>query len=252
MNKVRGNFAAITFLLLLPLATSASNHGNSSDGMDVSDDIHLSSSASKGQPAYSKESNSAESNSSVSKDVPVDSLEGLAQQLSGITLLSSPFKQYRYLSILSKPLVSEGGFQYRKDHNICWQVEKPVPAIVELTAESVRMSDASGVQSFDNSNPVLSHLSTLFFAIFSGQFKQLESQFAIEWTNSDSGWVASLVPMEKSLSNFVQRFVIKGRLHIAEVEMYQKSGDKTLLVFGAPLINEMAKDIPLECESGQG
>ena len=182
----------------------------------------------------------------------LDSLDDLAKQLSNTEILFSPFKQSRHLSILSRPLISHGTFLYQRDRHICWRVEKPVPAVIELTADSVSVSDATGVKSFDQSNPVLNHLSTLFFAIFSGDFEQLQSQFIIEWAKSKDEWIVALLPIEENISSFVQRFVIKGHAHITEVEMFQKGGDKTILFFEEPLINELAKDVSLECESGRG
>ena len=124
-------------------------------------------------------------------------MDELATHFSSMETIEASFVQSRYLSLLKKPLISEGLFNYSREKSICWRIFKPVPAVVELTPGSVRVTDVSSDNELGGANPAVKHFSKLFFAVFSGDFALLESDFYIDWSLEEDHWIVLLKPKGK-------------------------------------------------------
>ena len=166
------------------------------------------------------------------------SLAALSAQLSQTQFLSSHFIQTRKLKLLPKPLVSSGDMRYLKNTGICWQLTKPIPASIYLGQDQVVVKDKVSEQRLGPSNPVLGLFSQLFFAVFSGDFSQLESEFKITWQSDYQGWSIQLSPTGELVAKVASQIIVTGSAQIDTVLLHHEGGDTTALQFSATQIKD--------------
>lgn len=190
--------------------------------------------------------------SEVSTDGFPQSLDALASHFSKMETIEASFVQSRYLSLLKKPLISEGLFNYSRGKNICWRISTPVPAVVELTPSNVRIADNASDNKMGAINPAVKHFTNLFFAVFSGDFELLDSDFDMVWGLTEDHWSVTLSPKDETVAAIAEKFVIKGGLSVSEVALIQHNGDKTLLSFTDVVAGTALNKSSFECRASEG
>ena len=149
------------------------------------------------------------------------------------------FSQKRNIAILSKPLLSEGQFLYRKNSGICWAINKPFPATLVLMESAIVQKNEDGSEHVIDAlkNPIVAELTGLFTSIFSGDNQKVFSSFDVYLLQGKSslmpkaGWMLGLKPKGDSMIGIPKEIRLLGEGNLRWIWFSNKSGDQTLIEF---------------------
>ncbi|GLP97037.1 LolA family protein [Paraferrimonas sedimenticola] len=144
--------------------------------------------------------------------------------------IEGSFQQQKHLSILARPLQSQGRFYVVPSVAILWQQLLPFQLDTLLKEESIQQfSQGSSVSRSTNTN-LPSNLTSLLLAIFSGDLETLEQGFHIALESQQEHWKLSLTPKSEQalLSKIFREISIEGHLsQLTSIALHEVSGDFT-------------------------
>lgn len=149
-------------------------------------------------------------------------------------VLRGHFVQERYLKGFDKPVRSEGSFVLAPGRGLIWRGETPFPLITAITPGGI-------VQSVDGQEtarlsaakiPFLARLYDMMGGAMAGDWKALESEFAITRQDHPQGGTVTLVPKrtEAAAQPFQALTVRLGRF-VEDVDVLKPDGDHDHLIF---------------------
>ena len=151
------------------------------------------------------------------------------------------FSQQRKIAILSKPLLSEGQFLYQENAGICWAINKPFPATLVLTENSIIQKSVDGSENIVDAskNPIIAELTGLFTSIFAGDSQKVLSTFDVYLLQGrpslmpKAGWMLGMKPKADSMMGIPTEIRLFGEENLRWVWFSNKAGDQTLIEFSA-------------------
>lgn len=151
------------------------------------------------------------------------------------------FSQQRKIAILSKPLLSEGLFLYRENAGICWAINKPFPATLVLTNNTIiqKNEDGSELVIDASKSPVIKELTGLFTSIFAGNNQNILAMFDVYLMKNrplimpKSGWMLGMKPKDELMVGVPVEIRLLGEDNLQWVWFLNKAGDQTLIEFSA-------------------
>ena len=159
--------------------------------------------------------------------------------------LKSNFVQEKHMSILNKPFISTGKFLYKAPDKVRWEYTAPFSYIVILVNNHVSIKDGSDLQNFDMSkNAVFKEVNRVMNGMVSGRMLE-DKNFEGTYYESSDQYKARLIPKISSVKAFIEEvhlYFNKQTLQIQKVEMIEKEGDKTVIIFKDTKVNEAISD----------
>lgn len=164
---------------------------------------------------------------------PVSSLEGLLARLAQVQALSARFVERKTITLMRRPLVSEGMVHFTRPGWIARWTETPERAVVLLKGGALSVRDPGGTRELDvGSNPVLRGFVEGFVHVLSGDRAALERDYALSFATSGEGWQLTLTPRSQALSKLVTRMVFVGNdARVSQMQLTEASGDHTVMDF---------------------
>ncbi|AOE50981.1 outer membrane lipoprotein carrier protein LolA [Kangiella sediminilitoris] len=161
------------------------------------------------------------------------SLDTITDRLSNQPELSR-FEQLKTITVLSRPLSSEGFLLLTPQSGLIWQTRNPIKSTTVITASEFKQFNKkdqplSLPESADTEASQV--ISSTFLAILSGHFDQLKRNFTAETSCSNGEWQVSLTPSNDAIEQIMTYIHIAGTDHIDEIAFTESSGDKTALQF---------------------
>lgn len=146
------------------------------------------------------------------------------------------FTQQRFLKSLSKPIVSRGKFVLLANKGLLWQMQQPFA--VDLRVKKDGIMQWNGSQWVANNKLGQSEQINLFLGLLSGDISALSAQFDLQLSGSPQQWRLTLTPSSLLMKQIFNHIIIKGDGLVREIELDEKQGDRTLILFSQIQTNQ--------------
>ena len=146
------------------------------------------------------------------------------------------FTQQRFLKSLSKPIVSRGKFVLLANKGLLWQMQQPFA--VDLRVKKDGIMQWNGSQWVANNKLGQSEQINLFLGFLSGDISALSAQFDLQLSGSPQQWRLTLTPSSLLMKQIFNHIIIKGDVLVREIELDEKQGDRTLILFSQVQTNQ--------------
>lgn len=168
--------------------------------------------------------------------------EGVRNEAAKITSINARFTQSKYMSILSKPLVSQGRFHFQAPDSVRWEYSSPVKSILLMNRDGIKrftqgnrglVEDAAG--SLSSMQVVLKEISQWS----RGRFTENEHFSATLKGGKEP--IIILTPKEKGMAKMISRIVISLSSDrpgvMKSVAIFENKGNHTFFSFTDVVIN---------------
>lgn len=156
-------------------------------------------------------------------------LDALQQKtLSRHKPISGTFKQFKHITVLPAPLVSEGEFTISPNEAL-WKTTLPIASSLIINNKGLQWNKSTPA----NKNPSKDRstaektIAKLFLTALRGDISQLRDFFTIEAEGSIDLWTLSLTPKEKQFQAYLQVIKISGTEFTDKIQIQETNGDKT-------------------------
>jgi len=161
-------------------------------------------------------------------------LASVQAQLRANQVVRGDFRQVRELKALSRPLASSGKFLLVRGRGLLWRQTQPFPLRMSVSETVLRTESpgAAPVEVRAEDNPLVFTVSRLFLALFTGDEAQLSAAFAVTFQALDGErWRLLLHPADPLLEASLAEVRLEGAVQISALEVQERSGDRTRIVF---------------------
>lgn len=162
----------------------------------------------------------------------IDNMVRMAQQTKS---LRCNFVQQKYVSVLTDVAESSGVMEYGVPSSLRWEYKKPEAFAFVLNNGKASITNAQGeVNMPAQAKKMIASLSDLILSMINGSILTDGKSFDSEYRQEKGDVIVRLLPkvarIKKSFLSITIR--VDGSLFVAKsVEMLEKSGDKTVIVF---------------------
>jgi len=148
--------------------------------------------------------------------------------------ISSSFRQVKNLNVLSEKIESGGVFYFKKDNLIRWEYKKPYRYILIFNGSRLFINDGVKTNRFDaNANRIFQQINSTILASMKGVITD-SPDFQILFFKAKNRYIVKLIPKSDDLLKYISAIEIHfdSRLYsVMEVNLYEKSGDYTNIIF---------------------
>ncbi len=171
--------------------------------------------------------------------------KNFGEATSATLTIQSDFSQEKSLTMLKEKLVSTGKFRFEKKDKLRMEYLHPYTYLMILNSGKIFVRDGQKENKISaNSNKALQQVNRILIDCVSG--KTLENtDFQSRVYESGNSYLIELIPLDKNLSAIYKNINIvldKKDYSANSVEMYELSGDKTILRFQNKIINASIPD----------
>ena len=146
------------------------------------------------------------------------------------------FSQQRYLKALTKPITTSGEFVLVKNQGLVWLTKKPFANQLKVTSNGI--SQWNGTNWESHSRLGQGEQIKLFLGLLSGDTQALASQFDLTLSGNEKNWQLDLVPNSLLMKQIFSQIIIQGNQLVQRIELHEKQGDRTLILFNNQQINQ--------------
>jgi len=158
--------------------------------------------------------------------------------------IHSSFVQVKNISVLSEKIRSSGVFYFKKDNMIRWEYQKPYKYIIIYNGSKVFINDDGKTTQFDaKANRIFQEINGTILSSMKGVITE-NPNFSVSFFKLQNKYLVKLSPKSNDLLKYVTRIEIyfdDKYLAVTEMNIYEKSGDYTNIVFKN---REFNKNIP--------
>ncbi len=179
---------------------------------------------------------------SVSAETEIPALIEIERIASGVKTLSSDFVQEKHLNMFDEVLISKGRFYVEKPDRLRWEMTEPVASGFALSGKRGRRwhGPSGRTETFNiNRDPVMKLVTEQLLAWARADFDWLQKQFQIQVLKS-SPVILRLEPRDEGTKAYLVHLRIgfaAGGGHVELVEMHERGGDFTRMIFKNTQIN---------------
>ena len=161
------------------------------------------------------------------------SLEDVMRLLAASGGVRASYHEQKHLSLLSKPLESEGKLYFQPPDRLARHVEKPGRSWLAVRNDQVVMRDATGEERFDlGRSEVAQGLVDNLAVVLRGDLVLLNARYEVAFQALEAGWRIDLKPRSRMLRSLIASMTIDGvGSEIRRVEVREESGDWTVTEF---------------------
>lgn len=171
---------------------------------------------------------------------------------SGIKTMSCTFVQTKYLSLLSDKMVSQGKMVYRQPDKLRWEYTSPYKYLFIFNGTKVYVGNKSRKDVIDtNTNKIFKEVARIMMNTVTDKALSNSAEFTIGVDENAANYQITLVPKKKELKQMFTKIVLtftKSNTMIAEVNIYEKNGDRTNIKLNGIIknstVNESSFAIP--------
>lgn len=156
-------------------------------------------------------------------------LQSLLGEQAGVEFLEGDFEQSKYIADLETSLESSGDFSFVTDEGLRWNIVRPVPTQLRITAnEIVEEQNGEEVMRMDvDDQPMTRAISEVFFAIFGGDWDKLAERFTVRPIQEESPWRFELEPKDEMLRSYLSSIELQGEDYLEVLILSETNGDRT-------------------------
>jgi uncharacterized membrane protein len=145
----------------------------------------------------------------------------------------APFREQRFVSVLSAPLEASGEVLCIPSQGLIWSTTRPFQKSTYLTPSGIEHRDQSGAIVSDSER---SEVSQTLLALLSGDVKTVSENFTVTLLGRDDAWTVTLVPNDPLVVQVISQIAIRGAKHPEVVEVSHASGDRIVMTFESPIL----------------
>lgn len=169
----------------------------------------------------------------------------IVKKSESTTSIKSEFIQLKHLSFLSNDIESSGMLYYKSPNFIKWEYLNPFVYSAIFKDDKLFINDAGKKSDMDlSSNKAFKSLNNLVVKSVKGDLFD-DTEFEISYFKDDKVFVVHFNPKDKSLKDFISKFVLtfdKQTFEVLSVKMIENSEDYTLLIFKHQQFNQPIAD----------
>jgi hypothetical protein len=154
------------------------------------------------------------------------------QHLAGHPFIRGNFEQERTLSRLNRSLKSSGNFLIAENLGMVWDTENPFPSTLVLGRDYFIQSRPGGQRTFLSAqgNETFLRMADAIGTMFSGNAQGLIDNFEIFYSETAASWELGLTPLDKAISSFAQRIIMRGDTVIRFIQVTEQNNDTIIYV----------------------
>jgi len=151
-----------------------------------------------------------------------------------IKTLKSNFVQEKYLSVLEKPLISNGKFAFKKQNKILWQYTNPINYTIAINNGTFVIKDEQKTSKYDiESNPVFKQINELILSSIKGDIIN-NNNFELNFFENKNLYLAIMIPKNPNLKKIISKIEMsfsKKDFSVEKVKMIETNEDYTIIRF---------------------
>jgi outer membrane lipoprotein-sorting protein len=171
--------------------------------------------------------------------------KSFAQATATTESIQSDFKQEKTLSMLSENINSTGKFWYRKNDKIRMEYVQPYSYIMILNGGKIFTKEGQKENKISaNSNKVFQQVNRILIDCVGGSMLD-NPDFQSRIFENSGTYLVELIPIAKNLKELYKNINIlidKKDYTATAIEMFELSGDKTIIRFQNKVLNAQIKD----------
>jgi len=171
--------------------------------------------------------------------------KSFAQASATTVSIQSDFSQEKYLTMLSEKIKSTGKFWYRKKDNLRMEYIQPFPYLMILNAGTIFTKDGQRENKMSaGSNKVFQQVDRILLDCVGGTMLE-NHDFQSRIFDHTGSFLIEFKPLSKNLSSLYKNINIvidKKDYSATSIEMFELSGDKTIIHFQNKVFNAQIPD----------
>ena len=164
------------------------------------------------------------------------------QTASALKSMHCDFVQTKHLKLLNDKLVSKGKMYYQKSDKLRWEYVSPYTYTFVLNADKVLLKNQKRNDVIDvKQNKMFKEIARIMMNSVVGNCLSDDKTFKTSLTATSTEWIATLTPLRKDMKQMFQKIILhfnKQKSMVAQVELIEKNGDKTLIELKNTVLNE--------------
>ena len=164
------------------------------------------------------------------------------QTASAVKTMQCDFVQTKHLKLLNDKLVSKGKMYYQKSDKLRWEYLSPYTYTFILNADKVLLKNQKRNDVIDvKQNKIFKEIARIMMNSVVGNCLTDDKSFKTSITATSTEWIATLLPQRKDMKGMFQKIILhfnKQKGQVAQVELIEKNGDKTLIELKNTKLNE--------------
>jgi hypothetical protein len=173
------------------------------------------------------------SNASPNNKVDEWGINNLMASLSNVGKGTAIFREERYISFLSEPLISKGNFRFQSPDYLFKHTETPKDERLIVFEDEVTITNLKeGVQrTFSLGDyPQLGGLLNGIRFTLAGNMDELNKSYELNLDGDEENWQIHLTPKFKTMQELVKYINIFGKKHhVLKMEINEPNGDRTVM-----------------------
>jgi len=170
---------------------------------------------------------------SIASSATAGNIADVGRLLTQAPLVCGTFTQTKFLTALTRPLVSEGRMIFASGAGILWKIKSPFPSQVLVKADAlIRWNDNNVPQRTGfGQSPEFRALADVFFAVFAGNTEGLATAFHTSATVGPKSWALNLKPRDSRFAARIAKIEVSGGRFVREFRIVEGQGDRTEIRF---------------------
>jgi outer membrane lipoprotein-sorting protein len=160
-------------------------------------------------------------------------IETLMASLSNVGKGSASFREERYISFLSEPLLSKGNLRFQSPDFLFKHTESPKDERLVVFEDEVTITNLKeGIQrSFSlNDSPQLAALLNGIRFTLAGNIEKLNKSYKLVLLGKQEGWQIHLTPKIQTMQRLIRQIIVFGKsVQIFKIEINEPNGDRTVM-----------------------
>ena len=142
-------------------------------------------------------------------------------------IVKGSFEQEKVLSRLNRSLKSSGNFIIAAGQGMVWDTIRPFPSTLVLGKDYLVQGRPGGQKTVLSAagNEAFIRMAGVINAVFSGHTRELSENFEIFFYGVPEAWELGLLPVDKAITSFADRIVMRGDSAIKSIVVYEQNGD---------------------------
>lgn len=167
-------------------------------------------------------------------------LERIEKELEKISSFLAEFTQKKFLKGHTRPLISFGSLQLKKNKQVEWIQKEPFKQRILLKNNSIQMQveDDPIEEVTQENNPKVFGLLSILVSVLSGDLQNIQNHFVVKLVKIEKGqWTIDLKVKDEMLKELFSSILISGNKALESVQILERGGDKTQIVFSHRIVN---------------
>lgn len=159
--------------------------------------------------------------------------------------VKADFVQEKNLSLLSEKITSKGKFWFKKDNLVRMEYQQPFQYLVVINKNNVLVKDGQKENRISTkSNKLFQQINRIMVDCVQGTALS-NPDFTVAAFESAGAWLVALTPVVKGMKDYFKNINIvfsKKDYSVNKLEMYEQSGDNTIISFTNKELNASIAD----------